>query len=100
MTLHQLAKKLRAVADTLDDLLGVDLAKATIHETPATAHKIRATFKRTPHKRRGPYKKKVAVTVAKKPLHWTQTAEGRRRMSRLQKIAWRKRGATEKSEAA
>lgn len=29
--------------------------------------------------------------VGLRPVHWTQTAEGRRKMSRVQKAAWRRK---------
>jgi hypothetical protein len=80
-TLLQLARKLRMAADVLDDLLGTVTSTRT-NETPATAEKIRATFKRQPPSQRG---KKYAPGT-----HWTQTPAGRARMRRIQKERYAK----------
>lgn len=74
MTLSQLARKLRLAADTLDDLFNALPA----NETPAVARKIRAELGRK---------------------HWTQTLEGKRKMAKVQKRAWRVRKAAERKDA-
>jgi len=65
MTVKQLATKLRHAADVLDELIGLD--RPTKHEHSGTARKI------------------VAALGKRKKKHWTQTSEGRRRMSQMMK---------------
>lgn len=58
MTLKELSAKLRKVADSLDELVGINLDKPTKNETNKTAKKII------------------------KKLHWTQTREGKKRITK------------------
>jgi hypothetical protein len=76
MNLQQFARKLRAAADVLDDLLGVD--RPTVNETSDTARLIRNSLnpKLSPKTR-----------AYKKGTHWTQKPENRKKLQRMLKKA-------------
>ena len=69
MTLQQTAKKFRAIADLLDDLLGVD--RPTPRETPVVAAAIRRELSSKPH------------TYAGK--HWTQQPKNKAKLRAMMK---------------
>lgn len=71
MNLKLVVKKLRFAANALEDLLDY-----TSNETAETADKIREAI--VTSKKRGKYKKR-------KKLHWTQTPEGRKKLSESMK---------------
>jgi hypothetical protein len=72
-----MAQKLRQAADILDDLIGID--RATKHETSKVAKAIKADLPKN------------------RNLHWTQTAKGRKIISRNSSRAWANRKATVKA---
>jgi hypothetical protein len=87
MTLQQLARKLRTVADGLDELLGVD--RPTVNEIPEVAQLIRQSLTTRP-----PTPKKKTPYKYKKGTHWTQKPENRKRLQRLVKRAVKSRYAS------
>ena len=66
MDLRQVSKRLRQIADSIDDLLGLD--RPTAKETPSTATKI---LKKAHKYRKG--------------THWTQKPENKKKLALILK---------------
>jgi hypothetical protein len=75
MNLQQLAKKLRNAADVIDDLLNEQRLVNVVNKREISKKIIRHIKKRRSFKGK----------------HWTQTPEGKIKLSEMSKKAWRKR---------
>lgn len=93
-----LARKLRAAADLLDDLL-VDTSKTYAeNETQETAERIRASFQKPEsvwtEEPQGDVKPRGPKGFKYKPgTHWTQKPENRKKLARVAKVGHKIRAA-------